>query len=186
GASYYVSDGFYSYGWGDINTTSFEVNNEGNIDIDLDKEKYNVGETAKLLFKTPFNGKMLVTIESDKMLEHFWLNTDNRSATATVSLKADYLPNVYVSATLIKPHEESDLPLTVAHGFKSINVVDASTKIPVQIIAEKQVRSKTQQKVKVKSLPNSKVTLAAVDEGVLAVTGFKTPDPHGFFYQKRA
>jgi len=185
-SSYYVADEFYCYGWGDITNTSFEVNNEGNIDIDLDKEKYAIGETAKLLFKAPFNGKMLVTVESDKVLEHFWLQTDKRSATASVSLKADYLPNVYVSATLIKPHEESDLPLTVAHGFKSIALEDASTKIPVQIFAEKQARSKTQQKVKVKAAPNSKITLAAVDEGILAVTGFSTPDPHKFFYQKRA
>lgn len=186
GASYYVADNFYCYGWGDITNASFEVNNEGNIDIETDKEKYTTGETAKLLLKAPFNGKILVTVESDRVLEHFWVNTDNRTATASVSLKADYLPNVYVTATLIKPHEESDLPLTVAHGFKSISVENASTKIPVQIFAEKQVRSKTQQHVKVKAAPYSKVTFAAVDEGILAVTGFSTPDPHQYFYQKRA
>jgi uncharacterized protein YfaS (alpha-2-macroglobulin family) len=186
GAAYYVSEEFYCYGWADVSNANFEVSNEGNIDIVADKEKYNAGETAKLLFKAPFNGKILVTVETNKVHSHFWLTTDNRAATATLNLKAEHLPNVYITATLIKPHEESDLPLTVAHGYKSLSVEEKSRIIPVQIFAEKQVRSNTTQKVKVKAAANSKVTLAVVDEGILAITGYKTPDPYNFFYQKRA
>jgi uncharacterized protein YfaS (alpha-2-macroglobulin family) len=48
------------------------------------------------------------------------------------------------------------------------------------------VRSKTRQQVKVKALPGSYVTLAAVDNGVLQVSSFKTPDPYDYFYQKKA
>src|SRR5690606_7745006 len=83
-------------------------------------------------------------------------------------------------------HEETDLPLTVAHGFVSLKVEEKSRNIPVEIFAEKQVRSNTTQKVKVKAAPKSKVTLAVVDEGILAVTAYKSPDPYHFFYQKRA
>ncbi len=43
------------------NNNSFEVNTEGNIDIETDKSVYQAGETAKVLFKAPFNGRMLVT-----------------------------------------------------------------------------------------------------------------------------
>ena len=51
GANAYVSKSFYSYGaWGSSNST-FEVNNEGNIDIQLDKQSYQAGENARLLFK---------------------------------------------------------------------------------------------------------------------------------------
>jgi uncharacterized protein YfaS (alpha-2-macroglobulin family) len=65
GASSYVSRSFYSYGsWGSSNT-SFEVSREGNIDISIDKKSYYTGETLKALFKTPFSGKMLVTMETD-------------------------------------------------------------------------------------------------------------------------
>lgn len=187
GADAYVMYSFYSYGGYGYNTnTSFEVNTEGNIDISLDKEKYNAGETAKVLFKAPFNGRILVTLESDHVIDHFYINTDKRTATATLNLKADYVPNAYISATLIKPHEETDLPLTVAHGYLPIIVEEKANKIPVQIIAEKSVRSHTRQKVTVKAAPGCKITLAAVDEGILQITGYKTPDPYGFFYQKRA
>ena len=56
----------------------------------------------------------------------------------------------------------------------------------VDIVATKAVRSKTKQKVTVKAAPGSYVTLSAVDNGVLQVSNFETPDPYDFFYQKKA
>lgn len=186
GASSYVSKSFYSYGWWGGDATSFEVNTEGNIDIEPDKSSYATGENVKLLFKTPFSGKMLVTVENDKVISHQYVNVEKRSATLDLKMSADHLPNVYITATLIKPHELSDIPLTVAHGFQSIRVEEKSRKLPVEIVAKKSVRSRTHQKVSIKTEPNSYVTLAAVDNGVLQISDFKTPDPYGHFYAKRA
>ncbi|RZM18583.1 MAG: alpha-2-macroglobulin family protein, partial [Pedobacter sp.] len=101
-------------------------------------------------------------------------------------LNAEHVPNAYITATLVKPHESADIPLTVAHGFQNMMVEEKDRKIPVEIVASKTVRSKTKQKVKVKAIAGSYVTLAAVDNGVLQVTDFKTPDPYGYFYQKKA
>src|SRR6185295_3256506 len=69
---------------------------------------------------------------------------------------------------------------------QSVKVEEKSRKIPVSIVAAKSVRSRTHQKVTVKAMPGSFVTLAAVDNGVLQVSDFKTPDPYGYFYQKKA
>ena len=63
---------------------------------------------------------------------------------------------------------------------------DRGRNIPVEILARKTVRSRTQQEIKIKAAPNSLVTLAAVDNGVLQVTDFKTPDPYSYFYARRA
>ncbi len=186
GVNAFVVQNFYSYGNLGNSGGNFEVNNEGNIDMELDKKSYTTGESAKVLFKTPFNGKMLVTIENDKLVEHRYVTVQNRSASVSFDIKPEFLPNAYVTATLIKPHLQSDMPLTVAHGFKNISVEETARKIAVQIFAEKNVRSRTHQKVKVKAAPNSKLTLAVVDEGILQITGYKTPDPYGFFYAKRA
>ncbi len=187
GVDAYVRNYFYSYGYyGGYSGSNFEVNNEGNIDIELDKKSYNTGETAKVLFKTPFNGKLLVTIESDKVLEYRYLNVEKRVANLDLGLNSTHLPNVYVTATLIKPHEESDIPLTVAHGYQAISVEEKSRNMTVQITADKSVRSRTHQKIKVKAQPNSMVTLAAVDEGILQINGYKTPDPYHYFYAQRA
>jgi uncharacterized protein YfaS (alpha-2-macroglobulin family) len=186
GASSYVSKSFYSYGsWGGSNT-SFEVSNEGNIEIELDKKSYFTGESLKALFKTPFSGRMLVTMETDHVISYQYVDVSNRTASLDLGLNGGHVPNVYITATLIKPHEVSDIPLTVAHGFQSVKVEEKSRKIAVEIVAQKTVRSKTKQKVTVKAAPGSYVTLAAVDNGVLQVSDFKTPDPYSYFYQKKA
>ena len=186
GAGTYVSKNFYSYGsWGG-NNNSFEVNNEGSIDIELDKSSYLAGENAKVLFKTPFSGRMLVTLENDKMVSYQYVNVNNRNASIDLTLAAEHLPNVYVTATLIKPHEVSEIPLTVALGFQNIRVEEKSRKMNVAIVAQNSVRSRTRQKVTVKASPNSLVTLAAVDNGVLQISDFKTPDPYNHFYATKA
>ncbi|MBS1566262.1 MAG: alpha-2-macroglobulin family protein, partial [Bacteroidetes bacterium] len=186
GADSYVKKEFYSYGgWGGDNS-SFEVSSEGNIDISLAKSSYEVGESAKVLFKTPFSGRMLVTMETDKVVSYQYVNVENRSASIDLKLLQDHLPNVYVTATLIKPHETSDIPLTVAHGFQSIRVEQKERKMDVQVVAQASVRSRTHQKVKVKAAPGSYITLAAVDNGVLQVSDFKTPDPYNYFYAPKA
>lgn len=183
---HYVSTFFYAYGYGRTYLSSFEVDNEGRIDIEMDKEEYSLGENAKILFKTPFQGKLLVTVEGKDVLEHFYVNTDQRSAEVSIEMIEAYLPNVYVTATLFKPHEETEFPLTVAHGFQSVNVkdIDRNTKVSIEAVSDS--RSNTKQKIKVKGAPNSLISVAVVDEGILQVGGFQTPKPYDYFYQKRA
>jgi|CXWL01.1.fsa_nt_gi uncharacterized protein YfaS (alpha-2-macroglobulin family) len=186
GANNYVSRSFYSYGSYGGNTNSFEVNSEGNIEIEIDKKSYVTGENVKALFKTPFSGRMLVTMETDHIVSHQYVDVSNRTASLDLNITGDHVPNVYITATLIKPHEVSDIPLTVAHGFKNVTVEEKSRKIGVEIVAQKTVRSKTHQKITVKAAPGSFVTLSAVDNGVLQISDFKTPDPYDYFYQKKA
>jgi len=186
GSNTYVSKSFYSFGsWGNDNS-SFEVNNEGHVDIQFDKHSYYNGESVRALFKTPFDGRMLVTLETDKLISYQWINVEKRTASLELKLSTDAMPNAYITATLIKPHGISDIPLTVAHGFENLMVEEKTRKITMQILAKKTVRSKTLQEITVKAQPNSLVTLAAVDNGVLQVSDFQTPDPYGYFYARRA
>lgn len=186
GSNSYVSREFYSYGsWGG-ETSSFEVNNEGQVDITSDKDTYQAGEKAKLLFKAPFNGRLLVTMEQDNLLSYQYLEVKNRNASMELPLEGRHLPNLYITATLIKPHTVSDIPLTVAHGFKSLRVEEPNRKLGVAIRAATSSRSLKRQRIEVNSAPNSLVTLAVVDNGVLQVTDYQTPDPYRFFYARRA
>ncbi len=185
GAGSYVSRSFYSYGsWGG-DATAFEVNPEGKIDIETDKKSYLSGEKARVLFKTPFSGRMLVTIENDGLLSWQYVDVSQRSSSLELPFEIKHLPNVYITATLFKPHAESDLPLTVAHGFQSVIVESPERKMDVKIQAVTTSHSRSKQQVTVNAVPGSMVTLAVVDEGVLQVTDMKTPDPYHWFYQKR-
>jgi uncharacterized protein YfaS (alpha-2-macroglobulin family) len=186
GAEHYTATNFYAYGSGYTQYSSFEVSNEGRVLIETDKPKYTLGESAKILFKTPFDGRLLVTVERNNILEQHVLTTDKKAAELKLNLKEAYLPNVFVTATLIRPLDASDMPLTVAHGFAPVHVEDSRRILPVAITAIEKSRSKLTQKIRIKTQPNAQVTLAIVDEGILQIKNTKTPDIHGYFYQKRA
>lgn len=182
----YVSYYFYAYGYGDTYATSFEVNNEGKIDITLDKDKYKIGDKAKVLLTLPFDGKILVTVERDKVLEHFYINSNNKTASFDLKLEDKHVPNVYISATLIKANVNDGMPLTVAYGFAPVLVENEDNKIPIEIQCVSETRSKTKQTIKIKSKGNCEMTIAVVDEGILALKDQKSPNPYNYFYAKRA
>jgi alpha-2-macroglobulin len=185
-AEHYTVTNFYAYGYGYTQYSSFEVSNEGRVLMETDQEKYQVGETARILFKTPFDGRLLVTVERNNILEQHILTTEKKAAELKIGLKEEHLPNIYVTATLIRPLDASDMPLTVAHGFIPVLVEDSKRNLPVVITASEKSRSRVKQTIRVKTAPNAQVTLAIVDEGILQIKNSKTPDIHGFFYQKRA
>jgi alpha-2-macroglobulin len=188
GADSYVSQYFYAYGWGSTSNSSFEVSKEGNVTIELDKDKYEVGDRANILFKAPFAGRILVTVERDKVYEYFYVETDKKSATASIEVTDKYLPNAYITATLIKPVGDGSMPLTVAHGFLPLFAGKKENKLPLEISAAKQSRSRTKQKICIKSKPESDIemTIAIVDEGILQLKRTETPDPYAYFFRKKA
>ncbi len=185
----YVYQDFYAFSYGNASASSFEIDKEGQIDIVLDKEKYQPGEIAKALFITPFTGKMLVSIERESVIKHFYVEVKENSTEIPIPIGDDYLPNVYISATLFKPHgvENQGVPLLVGHGYQPLMVEKPSTKLPITLIAPETIRPRTKQIVTVKTEAKQDifVTLAAVDEGILQIKNYKTPDPHGYMYGKR-
>ena len=182
----YVSYFFYAYGYGDTYASSFEVNNEGKIDITLDKEKYLCGDKAKVLLKLPFDGKVLVTVEREKVMDHFYVESDNKTASFNLKLEDKHVPNVYVTATLIKPNVNDGMPLTVAYGFTPVLVENPDNKIPIDLQCVSETRSKTRQTIKIKAKANTEMTIAVVDEGILALKNQASPNPYHYFYAKRA
>ncbi|MET4076025.1 MG2 domain-containing protein [Hymenobacter sp. UYCo722] len=187
GASSYVTQRFYAYGYGDTQANSFEVNNEGEVTIEADKPKYAPGETANLLLKSPFAGRILVTVERANVLDHFYVTTDGKAAEVKIPIKGEHVPNVYVTATAVRAHTAQDrLPLTVARGFLPLTVEKADSRLPVVITAPAASRSQTWQTVEITTAPRAQLTLAVVDEGILQLKNYQTPDPHAYFYQKRA
>lgn len=177
---------FYAYSYEDTNNSSFEVNNEGSIDISFDKESYKVGEKATAILSLPFDGKVLISTERDNVMSHVYMDSKNKTVRYPITVSDKNVPNTYVSATLIKPHLESGIPLTVAHGFESFTVAPSNGKLDVKIKAAEKSRSKTKQKINIKSKPNAHLTVAVVDEGILAIGNQKTPKPYDYFYAKRA
>ncbi len=186
GSEHAVERRFYAYGWGQTDYRSFEVDNEGRVEITADRDSYRAGDRARLLFRAPFDGRLLVTVERDRVHERHVLETDRGTAELDVHLPSSFVPTVYVTATLIRPMDGSDLPLTVAHGFAPLRVHSPRHRLAVRIEAPERQRSRRDCRVVVHTEPGARVTLAGVDEGILQISGYEGLDPYGWFFRKRA
>ncbi|MBE0571367.1 MAG: alpha-2-macroglobulin family protein, partial [Ignavibacteriaceae bacterium] len=188
GSGDYEKNDFYAYGWGTSTAGSFEVDKEGKVEIVFDKEHYEPGEKAKILFTCPFSGKLLVTFERGSVYSYQYIDVNSKSAELEISMNDEHMPNVYVTATLFKKHGKDDTaPFLVGHGFASAKVIKNQNKLPVSISASQKIKPNTTQQITIKTEAQHDiyVTVAAVDEGILQITNFPTPNPYEFMYAKR-
>ncbi len=153
-----------------------------------DKQKYNVGEKVKVQLPKVAEGRALVSIESgSKIIDHFWHELDGNSFEfATTEAMS---PNVFIHVSLIQPHNATanDAPIRM-YGIQNITVEDPNTHLVPQIkmpevLAPEQNVSIT---VSEKNGKGMAYTIAVVDEGLLDLTRFKTPDGWPVFYSKEA
>lgn len=175
---------FYAAGWG---TSPWAMKNPARLELDLDKEEYQPGETAVVQVRAPFPGKLLVTVERDRVLDTQVYDLTGNTATVQVPIRAEYRPNAYVTATLVRPVGSLEVGSAGrAFGAVPLPVNRTANKLAPQITAPDLMRPNRDLTIGVKTVPNAVVTVAAVDEGILQLIAQKTPDPFEFFYRKLA
>lgn len=161
-----------------------------------DKPKYTVGEKAVIQLPEATQGRALVTIENGAgILEARWIEFSSSSEKSKeksrfeIPITRAMTPNVYVSVTLIQPHEgkKNDLPIRM-YGVIPLHVTDPATLLKPVLHAAEEWRPETKVSFEVAEANGHEMayTVALVDEGLLGLTNFKTPDLHAHFYQREA
>ncbi|MFR6634407.1 MAG: alpha-2-macroglobulin family protein [Alistipes onderdonkii] len=93
-------------------------------------------------------------------------------------------PNIYVSVTLVQPHNSTlnDAPIRL-FGVTRLDVEDAARRLTPVVEMPETVKPESEVTIKVREKNGRKMSyvLALVDEGLLGLTRFKTPDPYGYF-----
>lgn len=155
-----------------------------------DKENYSVGDEAKITFPSGSGGRALLSIENGtQVLSTQWIETKKGETSATVKLTKEMAPNVYVNISLLQPHAQTknDHPIRL-YGVIPIMVEDPNTILKPQLNMPEVLKPDQSFKIKV-SEANGKpmtYTVAMVDEGLLDLTRFATPDIHEAFYSREA
>jgi len=178
---------FYSYRWGTTDATSFAVDPEARVEIVLDRAEYRPGETARVLFQTPFSGRMLVTVERHRVFSYRYLEVVDNAASMEILVGEELLPNAYVCAVLFRAVPGQDIPLLAGHGVAPLLVSEPGNRLDIAIEAPAKIRPRTMQTVTVRTgRPGAMLTVAAVDEGICQLKNYTTPDPYEAFYARRA
>lgn len=161
------------------------------LTFSLDKESYEIGETATAIIPAAAGGRALVSIENgSSVLHREWIEVTNEGDTKyTFEITPEMAPNVYLHISLLQPHAQTinDLPIRM-YGIAPVFVTNRQTVLQPQIQMPEVLRPETDFNVTVseKSGKPMTYTLAIVDDGLLDLTNFKTPDPWNEFYSREA
>lgn len=157
----------------------------------LDKDSYEIGETATAIVPAAAGGRALVTLENGStVVKREWMEVNNQGDTRySFEVTPEMAPNVYLHISLLQPHAQTvnDLPIRM-YGVVPVPVTNKQTILQPQIRMPEVLHPETNFNVTV-SEKNGKpmtYTLAIVDDGLLDLTNFKTPDPWNEFYAREA
>ena len=157
----------------------------------LNKDSYEIGETATAIIPAAAGGRALVSIENGStVLRQEWIEVSNGGDTKyTFKITPEMTPNVYLHISLLQPHAQTvnDLPICM-YGVVPVFVTNSQTVLQPQIQMPEVLRPETNFNVTVseKSGKPMTYTLAIVDDGLLDLTNFKTPAPWNDFYSREA
>lgn len=177
--------------------------NSDRIEVTADKPEYSVGDTAKLLVKSPYQGtgvRALVTIERETIMKKYIVDVQSNALPLEVPITEEMIPNAYVSVVIIKPRDgetfnenglDTGLP-AFKMGLQKLNVETLKKTIDVSITTDqkkylpRQTVSVALKTVNAEGVPvSADVSLSVVDTSLLALTGYTKPNLVEYFYSLR-
>jgi alpha-2-macroglobulin len=173
--------------WSGSGYSPWAMKNPGRLELTLDQPAHRSGTSATVTIKSPFRGKALVTVERDRVLYTTVTTLASNTARIEVPLPAAARPNAYITATVVRSAEDLE-PGEAGRAFGAIRVdVDrAENELHPEVQVVEEMRSSRALKVAVKTTPHARVTISAVDQGILQLVAEQRPDPFEHFYQRRA
>lgn len=158
----------------------------GPVELSFDREFYRPGETAAVKVRSPFPGHLWLTVETTETLYSVAARIADKELELKIPVDAAIKTNAQVTATVVRP-VDAGARVFRAVGVKSLEVDRDIYRLKVQAEMPKHVKPSSKVKLKIRLADyegralGGQVSVALVDEGVLSLTGFKTPEPGRLF-----
>lgn len=161
------------------------------LEMSLDNDTFTVGETARLRILSPDGGNALVSVLSNTLIERRAVTLEPGETLVPLQVTSEWGSGAYISATVLQPlAQKADQTPTRALGIAHATVTQPGQELSVSFETPEILRPRATQSVRLKvdgAAPGEPVfvSMAAVDLGILNLTGFQTPDPSAYFYGQR-
>lgn len=166
-------------------TRALEKNAE--LELTLSKRDYAPGEEVELSIRAPYAGAGLITVERERVYAWHWFKSSTTSSVQRIRLPEGLEGNAYVTVTFVRDAGSQEIYTSpLSYGVQPFSIdVDARRN---QVTVQSPALAKPGEEVtfRYSSARPSRLVLFAVDEGILQVASYRTPDPLGHFFAKRA
>ncbi|XOZ34364.1 alpha-2-macroglobulin family protein [Halomonadaceae bacterium KBTZ08] len=160
---------------------------ETQLDIELEQHDYQPGEQIEMQIKAPYTGAGLITIERDDVMAHKWFRTDTTRSVQTIRVPEELEGNGYVNVTFVRSLDSSEVfTQPLSHAVAPFQVDRAARTVDIGLEAPAKVKPGSDLTIDYRTDRDARLALFAVDEGILQVADYETPDPLDSFLRKRA
>ncbi|MDR1683780.1 MAG: alpha-2-macroglobulin, partial [Candidatus Symbiothrix sp.] len=160
------------------------------LTFSTDKPSYEIGEEITVIIPAAAEGKALVAVENGStVLSRTWVDVSGKDTKYIFKATKEMAPNTYIHISLLQPHAQTvnDLPIRM-YGIAPVTISNKESVLEPQIKMPDVLRPETEFTVEVSEQKGKAMTytLAVVDDGLLDLTNFKTPNPWMEFYAREA
>lgn len=171
---------------GDANLTA-RLEKNAELQLSLSKKDYRVGEDIELQITAPYTGSGLITVERDRVYAWKWFRSETTASTQRITLPEGVEGNAYVSVSFVRdPGSPEIFTSPLSYGVAPFSVALDARRNQVEVTAPAKVKPGEVAMFRYRTDRPSRLVLFAVDEGILQVARYVTPDPIGYLFQKKS
>jgi uncharacterized protein YfaS (alpha-2-macroglobulin family) len=157
------------------------------LNVKLSKSEFNAGDDIEMQITAPYTGAGLITIERDKVYAYQWFRTDTTSSVQKIRIPADFQGDGYVNVAFVRDLNSPEIFMSpLSFSVTPFSVTHKNHEIKVDLSVPSLSRPGLPFPITYKTDKPGKIIVFAVDEGILQVSRYQTPDPLKFFFAKHA
>ncbi|WP_432728593.1 alpha-2-macroglobulin family protein [Variovorax sp. W6] len=166
---------------------SRSLDRNAELQLTLDRKDYEPGQEIAVSIRAPYVGAGLITIERDKVYAHAWFKTDKTASVQKITLPKDFEGTGYINVHFVRDPASDEVYMSpLSYGVVPFATALTKRTANLQLTSSELVKPGQTVKMKLTSDKPTRAVVFAVDEGILQVARYKTPDPLKHFFQKRA
>ncbi len=157
------------------------------LNMKLNQSVFKAGDEIEMQITAPYTGTGLITIERDKVYNAQWFKTSTTASLQKIRIPADFQGDGYVNIAFVRDINSPEIFVSpLSYNVQPFSVTHEAQAIKVDLDTPALARPGDNFNITYKTDKPGKIIVFAVDEGILQVAKFATPDPLAFFFQKHA
>lgn len=171
---------------GDENT-AYAADKDASLEIKLNKDEFDSGESILMQIKAPYSGYGLITIERDKVYAYKWFKSDTSSTLQEIELPEGLEGNAYINISWIRSFDSKEIFISpLSYGIVPFSINKASRMLDIELNVPQTVKPGEELLIKYRANQDAEIVLYGVNTGILQVARYQLPQPLEYFMKKKA